>query len=213
MIDQVAEQELVDRLRSRDHSAVEALESAYGSQIYRLAVRYLKNHEDAEEVTQDVLFQVSRKIDGFRRDAALSSWIYRITFNAAMSRLRNTKFSPPFEVPHRDGADLFESSVGHPGRELADWSPLADEAVLRSQMRRRFVDALVELQPIYQLPVLLRDVQGLSTEEASAVLQVKRQTLKSRLHRGRLVLRERLAQFADGLTMHRPAETCVVTRA
>ena len=82
MIDQVAEQELVDRLRSRHHSAVEAFESAYGSQIHRLAVRYLKNHEDAEEVTQDVLFQVSRKIDGFRRDAALSSWIYRITFNA-----------------------------------------------------------------------------------------------------------------------------------
>ena len=56
MIDQAAEQELVDRLMSRDDSAVEALESAYGSQIYRLAVRYLKNHEDAEEVTQDVLF-------------------------------------------------------------------------------------------------------------------------------------------------------------
>ena len=79
-------------------------------------------------------------------------------------------------------------------------------------MRRRLVDALVELQPIYQLPVLLRDVQGLSTEEASAILQVKKQTLKSRLHRGRLVLRERLAQFAGGLTMHRPPETCVVTR-
>ena len=212
MIDQAAEQELVDRLRSGDHSAVEALESAYGSQIYRLAVRYLKNHEDAEEVTQDVLFQVSRKIDGFRRDAALSSWIYRITFNAAMSRLRNTKFSRPFEVPHGDGVDLSESSVGHPRRELADRSPLADEAVLRSQMRRRLVDALMDLQPIYQLPVLLRDVQGLSTEEASAVLQVKTQTLKSRLHRGRLVLRERLTQFADGLTMHRSPETCVVTR-
>lgn len=213
MIDQVAERELVDRLRSGDHSAVEALESAYGSQIYGLAVRYLKNHEDAEEVTQDVLFQVSRKIDGFRRDAALSSWIYRITFNAAMSRLRSTKFSRPFEVPHLDGADLFESSVGHPRREFADWSPLADDAVLRSEMRRRLAEALVELQPIYQLPVLLRDVQGLSTEEASTVLQVKPQTLKSRLHRGRLFLRERLAEFADGLTMHRPPETYVVSRA
>ena len=67
------------------------LASDYGPKVYQLAFRYLKNREDAEEVTQDVLMKVVKKIDAFRGDAALSSWIYRITFNTAMSRLRNGK--------------------------------------------------------------------------------------------------------------------------
>jgi RNA polymerase sigma-70 factor (ECF subfamily) len=81
---------------------------------------------------------------------------------------------------------------------------MADEGVLRSQLRRRAVRAILSLPAIYRAPVMLRDVQGLSTEEASAVLQVKDQTLKSRLHRGRMILRKQLADFADGLSLHRP---------
>jgi RNA polymerase sigma-70 factor (ECF subfamily) len=87
---------------------------------------------------------------------------------------------------------------------VADWSSLADEQVMRSEMRRRLMKAVLELPPIYRVPVVLRDIQGLTTEEASAVLNVKDQTLKSRLHRGRLILRQRLADFASGLSLHRP---------
>jgi RNA polymerase sigma-70 factor (ECF subfamily) len=82
---------------------------------------------------------------------------------------------------------------------------MADDEVLRAQMRKRLVTALGELPPIYRTPVVLRDIQGLSTEEASVVLGIKTQTLKSRLHRGRLILREHLAEFADGLTLRRAA--------
>jgi RNA polymerase sigma-70 factor (ECF subfamily) len=85
---------------------------------------------------------------------------------------------------------------------VADWSSLADEHVLRGELRRRLVKAVLELPAIYRAPVVLRDLQGLTTEEASAVLNVKDQTLKSRLHRGRLILRQRLADFAGGLTLH-----------
>src|ERR671925_2365686 len=83
-----SERELVDRMQAGDSSAVAELASTYGPRIQQLAFRYVKNWEDAEEVTQDVLMKVYRKIDAFRGDAALSSWIYRITFNTAMSRLR-----------------------------------------------------------------------------------------------------------------------------
>jgi len=69
-------------------------------------------------------------------------------------------------------------------------------------MRQRLIGALTHLPPVYRVPVILRDIQGLSTEEASAVLRVKPQTLKSRLHRGRLILRERLADFAGGVMLH-----------
>src|ERR1700736_2967003 len=84
--------DLLTRLQARDEGAIGELSDAYSSKIYQLAFRYLRNKEDAEEVTQDVLFKVHRKVGAFRGDAALSSWIYRITFNAAMSRLRSAKY-------------------------------------------------------------------------------------------------------------------------
>ena len=79
---------LIERLQARDEAAVHELAERYGPRIYQLALRQMKNPEDAEEVTQDVLLKVYRKIGAFRGDSALSSWIYRITFNTAMSRLR-----------------------------------------------------------------------------------------------------------------------------
>src|SRR5438105_4821500 len=84
--------ELLSRLQSGDEYALTELANAYGHKIYQLAFRYLRNKEDAEEVVQDVLFKVHRKVGTFRGDSALSSWIYRITFNAAMSRLRTARY-------------------------------------------------------------------------------------------------------------------------
>src|SRR5258705_11080515 len=84
--------DLLARLQAGEERALTDLAEAYSSKIYQLAFRYLRNKEDAEEVTQDVLFKVYRKVATFRGDAALSSWIYRITFNAAMSRLRTARY-------------------------------------------------------------------------------------------------------------------------
>src|SRR5688572_28290631 len=92
------ERQLIGRMQAGDSSAVAELASTYGPRIQQLAFRYVKNWEDAEEVTQDVLLKVYRKIDAFRGDAALSSWIYRITFNTAMSRLRSSKVSRQTEI-------------------------------------------------------------------------------------------------------------------
>src|SRR4051812_21178546 len=83
---------LLARLQSGDERALADLADTYGAKIYQLAFRYLRNKEDAEEITQDVLFKVYRSVATFRGDAALSSWIYRITFNAAMSRLRTARY-------------------------------------------------------------------------------------------------------------------------
>lgn len=193
-----AELDLVARMQAGESTAVADLASTYGPRIHQLAYRYLKNWEDAEEVAQDVLLKVHRKIGAFRGDSALSSWIYRITFNTAMSRLRTARFSRPAEVAETPAADGSE----RPEREAADWSSLADDQVMRAEMRQRLVNALTHLPTVYRVPVILRDIQGLSTEEASAVLGVKPQTLKSRLHRGRLILRQHLGDFATGLSLH-----------
>jgi RNA polymerase sigma-70 factor, ECF subfamily len=195
---------LVERLRARDQSAVTDLADRYSARIRQLALRYVRNAEDADEVVQDVLLKVYQKIEAFRGDSALSSWIYRITFNTAMSRLRSLKSSRTTDSSREPGRGDQPERDGQPlDREIADWSSLADDEVMRAELRRTLARALVELPPIYRVPVLLRDVHGLSTEEASAVLKVKDQTLKSRLHRGRMILRDRLADFADGISLHR----------
>src|SRR4029078_12867361 len=146
--ERLAQEELLARLKRGDEQALVDLADEFGTKIYQLAFRYLRNKEDAEEVTQDVLFKVYRKVGAFRGDAALSSWIYRITFNAAMSRLRTAKdqrtqngamsrlrtakyqrtTNDELSLTPKEGGD--ESPAHH---EVADCSDLADERVFRSQ--------------------------------------------------------------------------------
>ena len=202
------DRDLLERLQAGDESAVADLADAYRTRIFQLAFRYLRNKEDAEEVTQDVLFKVYRNITHFRGDSALSSWIYRITFNSAMSRVRTASYQrSQVDERHSIFAEGDESSSPDP-RDVADWSNLADERILRSQLRSRVFRAILALPAIYRAPVMLRDIQGMSTEEASAMLRVKDQTLKSRLHRGRVILRKQLTDFAGGLTLHKPCYGC-----
>jgi RNA polymerase sigma factor (sigma-70 family) len=135
---------LVERLQAGEPRAVQELADKYGPRILQLAMRHMRNREDAEEVTQDVLLKVHQKIGLFRGDAALSSWIYRITFNTAMSRLRSTR-AARLASEERDRAlarqeSASELSVLMP-REPADWSQMPDEELLRAQLMVAFDQA------------------------------------------------------------------------
>ena len=205
-MDRTQDRQLITRLQSGDDLAVHELAERYSPRIFQLAMRHVKNREDAEEITQDVLMKVYRKIGAFRGDSALSSWIYRITFNTAMSRLRTDRAARAADQ-ERDRLLAAEESgdvTTRTPRQPADWSSLPDDELLRVQLRVAIQNAIQELPEIYRAPVVLRDIQGLTTEEASNRLHVKDQTLKSRLHRGRLMLRDKLRAFAGGLTMHPP---------
>src|SRR3984893_15282875 len=118
---------LLSRLKAGDDRALGDLADAYAGKIHQLAFRYLRNKEDAEEVTQDVLYKVYRNVGAFRGDAALSSWIYRITFNAAMSGVGTAKYqrsrAAEPQLVSSEGNDLQPTAR----REVADWSNLADE--------------------------------------------------------------------------------------
>ena len=206
-MDRIDDRQLIRRLQTGDEEAVKELADRYSHRIFQMALRHMKNREDAEEVTQDVLLKVSRKIDKFRGDAALSSWIYRITFNTAMSRLRTHRAQRAAEA-ERDralGANPQDSVELPTPRQAADWSHMPDEELLRRQLREAVANALPHLPEIYRVPVVLRDIEGLSTEEASTRLRVKDQTLKSRLHRGRVMLRKQLDAFTSGLELHKAA--------
>ena len=117
MRDTTGERELIGRMQAGDMSAVTDLSTTYGARIHQLAFRYMKNWEDAEEVTQDVLMKVFRKIDAFRGDAALSSWIYRITFNTAMSRLRTGRSGRAAE---QQRPEMHGDAAGLPPQDPAD---------------------------------------------------------------------------------------------
>jgi RNA polymerase sigma-70 factor, ECF subfamily len=205
-MDRTQDRQLITRLQSGDDAAVHELAERYSPRIFQLAMRHVKNREDAEEITQDVLMKVYRKIGAFRGDSALSSWIYRITFNTSMSRLRTDRAGRAAEhererlLAAEESGDIAPRTL----RQPADWSSLPDEELLRVQLRAAVQNAIQELPEIYRAPVVLRDIQGLTTEEASSRLRVKDQTLKSRLHRGRLMLRDKLRAFAGGLTLHPP---------
>ena len=205
-MDRSDDRQLIRRLQTGDEEAVRELADRYSHRIFQMALRHMKNREDAEEVTQDVLLKVYRKIGKFRGDAALSSWIYRITFNTAMSRLRTHRAQRAAEVERdRVLAQRKEEASTAAARHPADWSHMPDEELLRRQLRDAVVDALPQLPEIYRVPVVLRDIEGLTTEEASTRLRVKDQTLKSRLHRGRVMLRRQLDAFTTGLELHREA--------
>jgi RNA polymerase sigma-70 factor (ECF subfamily) len=205
-MDRTQDFQLIARLQAGDEEAVKELAERYSHRIFQMALRHMKNRQDAEEVTQDVLLKVCRKIGRFRGDAALSSWIYRITFNTAMSRLRGHRAERAADQERDRTQTAHRLGEERPApRQQVDWSRMPDEELLRTQMREAVAAALAEIPEIYRVPVVLRDIEGLSTEEASTRLNVKDQTLKSRLHRGRLLLRERLEMFSDGLTLHQQA--------
>lgn len=203
-MDRTQDRQLISRLQAGDDTAVRELTDRYGPRIYQLALRHMRNQQDAEEVTQDVLMKVYRKVDAFRGDAALSSWIYRITFNTAMSRLRGSRLARQADQDRERLLAARDDGERPRPAQPVDWSHMPDEELLRFQLRQAVAAAIQELPEIYRAPVVLRDIQGLSTEEASSRLKVKDQTLKSRLHRGRLMLREKLGAFASGLSLHRP---------
>src|ERR1700680_4245659 len=138
------EQVLLERLQSGDERALWDLAEAYSSKIFQLAFRYLKNKEDAEEIVQDVLYKVYRNIGTFRGDSALSSWIYRITFNAAMSRLRTARYRQSQDDERRIVSPEGEESIAA-ARDVADLSDMADDRILRSQLRRRVFSAILAL--------------------------------------------------------------------
>jgi len=177
--------DLVVALRDREASGAEQLVAAYGDRAYRLAMRITSSAQDAEEVAQDALWTVVRKIDLFRGDAAFGSWVYRIVANTAYQKLRARGARRP-EVPLDD---VGESVAVH------DWSREIDDPLLQEELGRVLTAAMDALPVDYRVPIVLHDVEGLSNPEIADALGLSLPNVKSRVHRGRLLLRKRLNDY------------------
>ncbi len=188
------EQQLIERLKAKDEAAVELLMAQYGARVYGLSWRLTGNHHDAEEVCQDVFLAIVEKIGSFRGEAKLSSWIYRITANAALMKLR--KRPKIQEIPLEEELGPAMTEEGMIAEPVVDWSRLPSDELERKELMNRLTHAIEQLPPDYRAVCVLRDVEGLSAEEVSEALGLSVAALKSRLHRGRLFLRKQLAEYA-----------------
>ena len=200
-MDTPSEAHLVERLRAGDATALEALMAQYGSRIFRVARGIARTDADAEEVVQDVFLTLARKIDSFESRSALGTWIYRITTNAALLKRRGKRVQ--LEVSLEECLPVFKEDGHRDGpREylLADWSQTPEAGLLDGEARAILSRAIDELPESYRAVLVLRDVEELSSEETARILGESVGSIKSRLHRARMVLREQLTrQLASSL--------------
>jgi RNA polymerase sigma-70 factor, ECF subfamily len=176
-----AEAALVERCRRGDLGAFEELYRAHAGRLYSLAVRMLGNHADAEDLLQDIFLSAHRKLDGFRGDSALGTWLYRLAMNQILDHVRSRAGRAGQVTDGLDDASVLADAAGH---------RLADRAIDRIDLER----ALAELPDGCRAAFLLHDVEGLEHREVSDVLGIAEGTSKSQVHKARLRLRALLSE-------------------
>jgi RNA polymerase sigma-70 factor (ECF subfamily) len=165
--------------------AFEQLVEEYSDRVYGIALRITGSPSDAEDVMQDAFLQAFRSWDSYRRDAAPFTWLYRITVNAALMRVRARR---PIELLS-ERADT---------EDVVDWTADAAQAALRGELQQQLEAAIVRLPEELRVVVILRDVENLSTAETAAALDLTEAAVKSRLHRARATLRSHLGDLYSG---------------
>jgi len=185
-----SEQQLIDALQQRERRACDQLVERYSSRLYDVALRLTGHPNEAEEVLQETFINACRSVDSFEGRSGLGTWLYRIATNNGLMRLRR-KTAPTVSLDAEDEAGEGEFQP----RNLADWSWDPESTALTTDLRSTLDAAVASLPPSLQAAFILRDIEGLSTEEAAEALDISREALKVRLHRARLMLRERLADY------------------
>jgi RNA polymerase sigma-70 factor (ECF subfamily) len=188
-----SDRQLVEALRLGEATAAERLVATYGDRAYRMARRMTGSEQDAEEVVQDALWAVVRKIETFRGNSAFGSWLYRIVANAAYQKLLG-RHGRRADVSLDEVLPFFDEDGRH-GEPIADWSASVEDPALRGELRAVLSSAIDELPEAYRTVVLLHDVEGFANREIGETLRISIPNVKSRVHRARLFLRKRLADY------------------
>ena len=163
----------------------EALVEEHSSFVYNVAYKMMGNPEDAEDVAQDAFLSAYRAFHRFRGESRASTWLYRITVNSALMRLRKTKLSRQL------------TQTGLEDMEIVDWAASPEKEAANAELGEKLQDGIGRLEPDLRAAVVLRDVQGFSNAEAAEALEITVAALKSRLHRARLLLRKHLSDYVE----------------
>jgi RNA polymerase sigma-70 factor (ECF subfamily) len=183
--------ELIERLKNGDEDALEELFNLYSPKLYNVAHRVLGDVSDTQEVIQDVFWTVFRKAKTFRGSAQLSTWLYRLTVNAALGRTRRSKKRK--EVEYEEFLPKFQEDGHHLVRPVVDWSNALEENYAKREIQEMLKQALDLLSPLDKSVIVLSDLEGLPDKEIAAAVGITVAAVKTRLHRARLFLRGKLA--------------------
>jgi RNA polymerase sigma-70 factor (ECF subfamily) len=186
------ERVLLELLKQGDQDAIREVISKYHDKLFAVANRICNNPADAEEILQDVYMILLKKIDRFEERSTLSTWLYRITVNAALMKLRSQRTSKS-HLPIDGYAGVLGEDENVLRVDEAVRSP--DETLINRELYDHIMDSVEDLPEIYQRVFFLRDVQGYSIKEASKMLATTPAAIKSRLHRSRFFLREKLGEY------------------
>jgi|UniRef100_A0A7V3UZY9 RNA polymerase sigma-70 factor (ECF subfamily) len=185
----VSDEELVRRVQQGRMEAFEELVRRYERKVYNITYRLLGNEQDATEALQDTFLRAYRFIPKFKFQSSFYTWLYRIATNVSLTRLRRRKNLEvvSLDAPVPDSDDL--------QFDLPDTAKTPEEVFAQKRLREKLDRAVQELPEEYRKVVVLRDLEGLSNEEVSRILKLSVPAVKSRLHRARLALREKLAGY------------------
>ncbi len=171
-----------------DNEKFEQIVSEHSSFVYNVAYRMMGNPDDADEVVQDTFLSAYRARNRFRGDAQVTTWLYRIATNAALMRLRKNSRKKEIST---DPTEVYQRI------DRADWADAPDRTALNNELSQEIQRGIETLPDDLKVAVILRDVQGLTNDEAARVLEVSVSALKARLHRGRVMLRNILADYVN----------------
>lgn len=199
-MDREAEVELARQLLTGKPEAFDRFVEHFRAKIFRYSWLMCGQREDAEEVAQETLLKVFESFDQLREPERVRPWMFRIAKNACLMKRRKSVFAPARELSLEQFLPARNEADGEMQIEIADWSHLPDDQLLQSEMKQVLDRAIGELPEIYRAVILLRDLEELSTQETAHILDVTEDTVKTRLHRARLALRQTLDERlrADG---------------
>jgi len=181
-----SDERLLAAARAGDAQALETLLERHQEQVYRFGMKMCRDPEDAKDVLQDTLLAMARNVRDFRGASSLSTWLYSIARSFCIKKHRRSKYAP-------DEERSLETAAARETKRLADPGETPDEALAGKQVERALDRAIAELDPMYREVLLLRDFEGLTAAEVAEITGVTTQAVKSRLHRARLAVRERVA--------------------
>jgi RNA polymerase sigma-70 factor (ECF subfamily) len=188
------EAQLIQRVCGGEPQAFEELVRPYERLVYATAISILRNREDAEEVSQEAVLKAFANLSRFRGEAKFSTWLVQITYNEARMKLRKDR-----QHLYESIDNLQQDAEGeYRPKDFADWRPIASELLETEQVRQALQNAINALAPAYREVVVLRDVQNQSITDSAAILGIPEGSVKTRLHRARLMLREMLAPGLNG---------------
>ena len=181
--------QLINDFQAGEEAAFEQLTDRYANKVFSLASRFTRNQEDAEEVLQDVFITVFQKVSGFEGKSSFSSWLYRVTVNAALMKVRKRKQDRSVSVEDLDPQSRQSLQMSHNERLQCD------AAAYRRELVQALELAIHGLPVDYRSVYVLRDIDGLTSREVSKMLDLSLAAVKSRLHRSRLALRRKLIEL------------------